>query len=358
MRVQNELLLNRADIDQIFARRFTLQGEVEAKDFTCRTLSLTKGQFNGPVNVISPRLGPTVKLEECIFEGPFRVRNPKACGDPTDSGEAQDNGHFEANFRRSTFGDVLLFAGGDPRVFENTHLNFQDVEFSGEASPVFRRADLSQARFLHTNLREIEWADVVWGHRQGTAVYQRRALHDESLLVSESEEDSGEETSSSGSYEDVKRLYRQLKQNFDERGDYLTGGDFHVGEKEMRRQNRSWKTSATWWLLTAYRYGGGYGERILPAVLTYLFFTVLIFPILYHSAGLTPAITPDGLTSVYLRHWYDGFRYSFYTSAFFRPPADLTLSHAWGQFVSILQRLLSPVFLTLIALAVRRQTKR
>ena len=59
---------------------------------------------------------------------------------------------------------------------------------------------------------------------------------------------------------------------YEDRRDYERAGDFHYGEKEMRRRNKetAWGLRIFLWL---YRLFSGYGERYLPP----LFWAGLLF---------------------------------------------------------------------------------
>ena len=67
-------------------------------------------------------------------------------------------------------------------------------------------------------------------------------------------------------WEQVERLYREVKQNYNDHRDYARAGDFHYGEKEMQRLNCRTPLSL-WVFLCLYWMVSGYGERFLRPLL-------------------------------------------------------------------------------------------
>jgi hypothetical protein len=139
----------------------------------------------------------------------------------------------------------------------------------------FRGADLKKCQFLDTDLRKVQLVDITWPQtaptdgnkivtrfawlRIGQRLGQRVVVYDEIAPV-----ESG--AGSTRPWPKLERLYRELKQNHEDRRDYDRAGDFHYGEKEIRRQNpdTAW---GLWFFLTLYRWFSGYGERYLPPLL-------------------------------------------------------------------------------------------
>jgi hypothetical protein len=84
-------------------------------------------------------------------------------------------------------------------------------------------------------------------------------------------------TNESGRWDHIERLYRELKQNHEDRRDYERAGDFHYGEKEMRRKNPDTPFLLKC-LLTLYGAVSGYGERyIRPLVWAFVLLAVCTF---------------------------------------------------------------------------------
>jgi hypothetical protein len=171
-----------------------------------------------------------------------------------------------------------------------------------------------------------------WFHRIG--------LYDE-VYEGASGDESGDER-----WHEVERLYRQLKRNYEERGDFPRGGDFHIGEKEARRQgNNRWGPRL---LLNTYRALSKYGERALPAF-SWLLALVPIFALIYFLLGastcpLCEPSYPDALISSLEATLY--------------PVRPVGFEDFWPQIFSIVQRIISPILIALLALALRQRVKR
>ena len=196
--------------------------------------------------------------EEALFEGAefsgsagfFRAKF---------SGEADfrsDTFSGKTEFTKAKFLSRTLFVSGKEhnkiiQIFSLTkigaEIDFTDVIIERPEALIFRDADLSKCRFLSTDLRKAEITNAKWSEFGG-----REGVYDEHVLIRNKTDD----------WAHVESLYRQLKQNYEDRKDYERARDFHYGEKEMRRKNP--KTSrGLCFLLTLYWAVSGYGERFL-----------------------------------------------------------------------------------------------
>jgi hypothetical protein len=167
----------------------------------------------------------------------------------------------------------------------------------------------------------------------------------------------------------LERLYRELKQNYEDRRDYERAGDFHYGEKEMRRQNpdTAW---GLWLFLTLYRWFSGYGERYLPPLLwAGLLFVGSTFGYMWwglrpKNGGSNLVWTNDGwdllggssLAWSNAWDWLQAAYYSFRVMTFLKP--DDWIPVGYTHILNTFQTLLSPLFLGLFALALRQRLKR
>lgn len=147
-------------------------------------------------------------------------------------------------------------------------------------------------------------------------------------------------------WREVERLYRQLKRNYEERGDFPRAGDFHIGEKEARRKNPRTNGSLKF-LLYAYRALSKYGERALPAVFCLV---ALIFGLTLFYQGATTCAECEPLA--YSEAIIPSLEATFY------PVRSIGFEEYWPQIISIAQRVMSPVVIALLALALRQRVKR
>ena len=79
--------------------------------------------------------------------------------------------------------------------------------------------DLSRASFLHTDVRLIDFGNVVWGRKPPGSIADEHSIKYEG----------------GPSYEDVVTLYRLLRQNYEQKLRYSDAADFFVREMELLR---------------------------------------------------------------------------------------------------------------------------
>jgi hypothetical protein len=212
----------------------------------------------------------------------------------------------------------------------------------------FREVDLSRCHFLDADLRKVQIVGVIWP-RIPTWFGTRFGIYDESVPL---------EADQNRPWSRIEHLYRQLKQNYEDQRDYERAGDFHYGEKEMRRKNPelSW---GLWLLLTLYWLVSGYGERFLQPLL-WAAGLFVVSTVLYLSLGLEgihPGNQKHILSLLQGGDWLQAAHYSFRTMVFLST-SDLATPVSYARVVYTVQSLFSPLFLGLSALAIRQKLKR
>jgi uncharacterized protein YjbI with pentapeptide repeats len=260
--------------------------------------------------------GESVSFNSCAFRArtTFSYRPP---GDSDDSNAARLKG--------------LTFAG--------IKVDFSWVEVSPPDAISFHDADFRQCQFLRTDLRNADLVGVEWPKQKG-----RTRLYDEVLQPA---------TEPDCPFEHLERLYRSLKQNFEERRDYERAGEFHIGEKEMRRLNPATPLGYRI-LLWAYKGAALYGERALKPI-GWAGALLLACVLLYFDLGISNPGDQEYLlldTSSFLRVLHYGLR----VMAFLRPD-NFQLSDS-AKWVNTAQSILGPILLGLSALAIRQRLKR
>jgi hypothetical protein len=254
----------------------------------------------------------------------------------------------KANFYSATFAGKTRFAGrrrsaeAAGHIFAGTEVNFRRVVIDPPDAVTFLEADLTKCQFRDTDLRKVQLVGVTWPQKG-----QRIVVYDEIALVK-----SGD--GSTRPWPQIERLYRELKQNHEDRRDDERAGDFHYGEKEMRRQN----PDTAWGLrlfLTLYWLFSGYGERYLrPLLWAGLLFVASTIG--YMWWGLRPNAGGSSLAWTYPWDWLRAAYYSFRVMTLLKSDDWVPLRYA--QLVNTFQTLLGPTFLGLFALALRQRLKR
>jgi len=247
-----------------------------------------------------------------------------------------------ANFNHCWFlGRTVFAATEDPLpVFLDVRVDFQSVVIEPLDAVTFRNADLRQFRFRDTDLRKVEFVGVRWPR-----IGRRQVVYDEIASA---------ENKSAAFFLGVERLYRQLKQNYDDRKDYERVAEFHYGEKEMRRKNPGSGVIHRVFL-TLYWILSGYGERYVRPLL-WGTVVLLLSTFLYLVLGIFPRNSALPLSPFSVFDWARAVHYSFRVMTLLKPD-DLTLSET-ARIVNTVQTIAGPLILGLFALAVRQHLKR
>lgn len=232
-----------------------------------------------------------------------------------------NNPHFDCQvyFIKTTFTNNCTFRWAE---FPRTH-----------KMAVFEETDLSKCSFLRSNVDKIDFRYCTFNKRLG----RRNILQDE-LDADEGEVD----------YEHVRRLYLELKKNFEDKKDWDTAGDFHYGEMECKRNMKGWLSlEGFYWLLS------GYGERPRRAAV---------------SLGLLIGFCALGY--MYFEDFVSRFEGD-YVRAFLKSGCDsvkITTLQRIGhvkeytslpaKFIFMFESIMGPILIALLALALRRKVKR
>lgn len=261
-----------------------------------------------------------------------------------------DGAHFKGlsvKFRYSSFQGRTLFSserlGTSPvLIFSGVEVDFREVIIQPPDAISFREADLTRCRFLDTDLRKVELTGVVW-----PKVNSRICVYDE---IAPPEPDEPH------SWNRIERLYRELKQNYEDRRDYERAGDFHYGEKEMRRSNPATSFGLRLWL-TLYRYLGGYGERYFPPLIwSFALFVAATIGYMNFGIRLKPEQGGGFLTYTSVWDWLLTLNYSLRVMLLLRP--DDLFPVGCARFINTFQSMFGPVFLALFGLALRQRLRR
>src|SRR5882724_2028525 len=152
---------------------------------------------------------------------------------------------------------VVAFTGAysaETFRFAGAEVDFRQVVINSTDAVAFEQADMTKCQFQGTDLRKVRLVGIEWP-RKG----RRTVVYDDIARVVPAD-------GNTRPWSQIERLYRELKQNYEDRRDYERAGDFHYGEKEMRRQN----PDTAWGLrlvLTLYWLFSGSGERFGPSLL-------------------------------------------------------------------------------------------
>jgi hypothetical protein len=287
-----------------------------------------------------------------------------------------------ADFSGARFHGRTVFSGaaekqGPVPIFSGIEVDFRHLIIDPLDALVFRDADLQKCRFLGTDLRKAEitaakwpkpefhlderWPSVIrrladalsWLRarlsEKRPRVGGRNRVYDEVAPLEEGE---------ARQWSHIEHLYRQLKQNYEDRRDYLRAGDFHYGERDMWRKNpetpRGFRVILTlYWLLS------GYGEQLMRPL--FWFGVLLLASVLgYFCLGISPKGCA-GAALTWTSGWdlFQAALYSLRVMTLLKPD-DLIIGGwpGWATLIAMVQSLLGPVLIGLFALALRQRLRR
>lgn len=290
-------------------------------------------------------LGPDMCFGEADLKGGLTFRDCQTAGD--------------VSFAGSRIGSRLLLENLQHKGF----VDFRRVRIGPDGDAVFLRVKMDDVLLTGTSMERAEFQDVSWPELP-TAGSTRRAVADEVRWPAPVSEGLafGNERFGHASMAELELLYRQLKKVFDDRADYETAGDFHVGEFEAKlKSNRLPRSNRA--LIKTYRAISFYGERwlrplILLAIWLGLFTVVMLFaglnvanrPIQY---GLAGTFDPGRLA----RDAWLTFLYGIQVAIAMRP-TDVFVTGWFARTTVVLTNIVGPTLVALFILALRRQTRR
>ena len=255
----------------------------------------------------------------------------------------------EADFSSATFLGRTTFIGRHLKgekadlIFSGikNEVDFRNINLDPLQGLIFRDADLRKCLFEQTDLRKAEFTGVSWP-KPGN----RFQVYDEIRPLNENE---------TRKWHHIERFYRELKQNYEDRRDYERAGDFHYGEKEIRRKNPDTPFLLKR-LLTLYWTVSGYGERYIRPLL-WAFGLLVTSTFGYLILGIAPDKNWIPLTLTNVEDWLHVGLYSLQVTTLLRP-TDLVPLGIAAIGVKVVQSLLGPIIIGLFALAVRQRLKR
>lgn len=213
------------------------KGQFEQADFS-------RAIFNKPVSFNNVTFRSAVVFNAAKFNGGslfHQVEFQNDCwliaakfGGITYFTEIKTNGTL--NFAGSTISGEFHFEG--PAQIGD--MTFANITQTRDATIIFDKVDLSKVKFIDTNLENINFRDVNWGHlvsKPSMFGMKRKILFDELQLSSPNKKQD---------FEKVAENYRQLVLNYERKRDFDSAEDFHLGEMEMRRRKIAGSTSAGW----------------------------------------------------------------------------------------------------------------
>jgi uncharacterized protein YjbI with pentapeptide repeats len=365
----------------------------------CQSADFSASRFSDKADFNSVNFSADARFLNSEFQG--EVRFDQAAFE-------QSVDFWHATFQAETWFDEARVRG--PLRFQETYfeqqipdvpsLRFCEVDIENPKQVLFYHTNLSQALFYHTDVSDFVFSLVTWSNR-GAATKEagtdrtgvrngeprRQCLFEEKVALSPDtfhrfELSAFENDPNERNYRLIAETYRQLKRNYDAKGDYWTAGHWHYGEMEMRRLHSRWRWKPLRWLshhfslVALYKYASAYGESYVMPLL-WLAFVLVAFAFLYPVPGLEfnpqAGVAPGWLgyldwTTFFRSHsaehpagFWGMILHSLMTSlsvAGFQRELRFAPSYPWGRMLALLELLLTTTMGGLLLLAIRRQFKR
>jgi uncharacterized protein YjbI with pentapeptide repeats len=242
-----------------------------------------------------------------------------------------------ADFSGATFKERAVFIGGEGRLFsmENETL-FLSTNLEKSERVSFKEVNLNRCRFLGTPLRYVGFVDA-----KRTYLRTPRWLR---ILDSDRIGVFDEIGAKKKDFPFIEDLYRELKMNFEERGNHEAAGEFHFGEKEMRRKATGFRRDPIlwfYWLLSGYSERGGRTRSVV-----WLLILWLVGAYIYKITGFNDIVPKSyhffhSLKTIFLPQIPEGHFQSFI-----------------GSWVEVIQSILGKIQIALIILSLRQRLRR
>ena len=162
-------------------------------------------------------------------------------------------------FSRATFKNKLEFASEE---IEKLNLNHAEFLFRSNIT-----VDLTKVSFHRAFIENVAFIDCKWP--KNYIIYEEKHMKDKDMYLS---------------FDGLETIYRDLKQNMQNHGDYITAGELYYREMEMRRKGAKTKKKRIW--LELYRILAGYGEKP-QLVIRNSFLIIVLAAVLFFFCGIT-----------------------------------------------------------------------
>lgn len=213
------------------------------------------------------------KILEGIFLG---RRNWSKIVDEFEFSSCSVGGQFSLN--NLTFTKKLLIKGSSfnyyPSFFYRNNILescIVDFEFSNLANIVFQRVNFKYLSFKSIDLLGAKFKDCEWDVDKGF-LFER-------FKVSDENKDNGLDLI------DLKKIYSNLKSNFQDNRDYLKSGKFYISEQEIKRKiSKKEKSWFEYVILSAHRFISSYGESVYKPFVWMIILGV-VFSFIYLFSG-------------------------------------------------------------------------
>jgi uncharacterized protein YjbI with pentapeptide repeats len=296
------------------------------------------------------------------------------------------NFNGRANFMNCTFQDAAVFASAvfkKRAMFQkarflsatdfsyakfNDEMDFRSAYFHVPSLSRFYGNNLTKARFLGCNVKNIDFQLVNWyetgiGKKQ---IYDDKMYDKKIMTMGKTEDSDSAFHLYFGSNESVANLYRQLQMNYYNSYQYATAGIFHIGEQEMILKAihpiKRLFSPRLWYKLLS-KYGESYWRPTFWILVILLF----VFPMIIMHNGVDYesivfdykfALNLPFNNSDFWNNYLDAICLNFNLVTFDKASTSMCFSQMWMRSIIYFETVAIIGLLTLLLLALRRKFKR
>lgn len=148
-----------------------------------------------------------------------------------------------------------------------------EFEFSNFSNLIFQDVRFENVSFKNFDILNATFRNCEWKNEKG-AFYSRNIVWDET-----------KEKESSDNLIQAKKVYADLKSNFQDKNDYINSSKFYISEQEVKRKiAKKYKSRLEYFLLTIHKFLSIYGESISKVVFV-LIISLFAFSLTYFFTG-------------------------------------------------------------------------
>lgn len=159
-----------------------------------------------------------------------------------------------------------------PSFIQDCHFKescLTNFEFTNFSNLIFQNINFENVSFQNFDILNVKFKNCYWKD-QNKLFYNRRTVSDENNDFKD--------------YIQLKKVYADLKMNFEDRNDYLAASKFYISEQEIKRKIAKNNSLYEYLILTIHKSISAYGES-LSKVLFILLTSLLSFSIIYLFTG-------------------------------------------------------------------------
>lgn len=233
----------------------------------------------------------------------------------------------------------------------HSEAHFQDVDFRRPERTKFINVNLSKAMLGGTDFRGVHFSGVNWWQDS----LSRQGLYDE-VWMNEQDKSFIERN-----IPQTEASYRNLRIALEENRDYVPAMDFYIGEMELRRRQKNLLKRNIFSIEAFYKTLSEYSGNPFRAIWIFILLVILhqsltLFNLYYSDNLIVNFSFPQILSDLFFNGINKFFESLKILTVITRVSSNELIG--WQSNLNVIFRIIGPVQITLIALAIRARIKR